>query len=185
MQTTRKHGAVLAECYLAPKTCKPAEAGKVAAGEYDRQVKAKGKKHNLGPPHVHVAMAYLEALAATKPDTDPCKFIQTVVLRLNASGIEAVAEVFASFVIKRQFQEEKSDEEASDDAGYVIVYEICPLPMCQVGDLTGPGLSYPLRLQMHNAIMAEAGVAWRQGQAPRGNLERKLQGKLRSLQKKK
>lgn len=105
MQTSQKHGAVLQECYLAPKEFRPATLGKTAAGEYDKQIKSKGKKHNLGPPHCHAALAFLESIVTLKPESEQANFLNTVIARLNADGVQAVSELFASFVVKRQYQE--------------------------------------------------------------------------------
>ncbi|CAK0805762.1 unnamed protein product, partial [Prorocentrum cordatum] len=48
--------------WLVPATSKPFAAGLEAGKEYGKAVRAAGKKHGLGSPHVHVAMATLRSL---------------------------------------------------------------------------------------------------------------------------
>ena len=59
-QTQRAMAATIWTTLLLPTKWQTIRAALAAAKQYDQTVKAAGKDHNMGPPHLHVALAFLE-----------------------------------------------------------------------------------------------------------------------------
>ena len=70
-QTQHAMAATIWTTLLLPTKWQSTRAALAAAKQYDQTVKAAGKGHNMGPPHLHVALAFLEQILAEFPQLCP------------------------------------------------------------------------------------------------------------------
>ena len=179
---TQQQSRAMASCLwvtcLVPNSWKAVTAGKEEAQQYTKAVEAKGRGHGLGPPHLHILRAFLQAAVDQKKtdeqqdqqamqDTGEPEWkhtLQKFIEQIDkSSSAEAVAKSVPYFRIKSAW----ADKSAAEEDKQAIV-------------------TWCFGQEMHNSAVPEhllqactaAGGTERVGPAPRGQLERLLEGWL-------
>ena len=179
---TQQQSRAMASCLwvtcLVPNSWKAVTAGKEEAQQYTKAVEAKGRGHGLGPPHPHILRAFLQAAVDLKKtdeqqdqqamqDTGEPEWkhtLQKFIEQIDkSSSAEAVAKSVPYFRIKSAW----ADKSAAEEDKQAIV-------------------TWCFGQEMHNSAVPEhllqactaAGGTERVGPAPRGQLERLLEGWL-------
>lgn len=175
---------------LVPQGAPGVEEGKSAGGQYHSQTVGR-PAHGLGPPQIHVFMAYIEKQV---PEQDGDKqFLQHLRQTLESGGKEVVQDFVTFFRIREMRgrpqkgggKGEQRRMEVEDDSGEKRVILNMHFNMqsnLKVGDEDGARVAVRLR----SLLVSEAlrhGATLAAGSAPPGQAERAVQADLNRLQR--
>ncbi|CAK0881118.1 unnamed protein product, partial [Prorocentrum cordatum] len=109
----RELAAAMFHFWLAPGKSNPVKVGKKAVSDYQNQVKIKGKGRGMGPPHLQVAMAMMEAMHAELRDSPREKVLKKWLELANREdkGQTVVSETFSACRLKDACQKDDSRPE--------------------------------------------------------------------------
>lgn len=136
-----------------------------AGDAYFARVKELGKGHGLGAPFVYIAQAGLEVLSLSAKSP----LLARLLVKLEQEGPSQAHQVYTHFQVKAMYDDTKSLVKigyqgiSSLDLGYAE---------------KGPMLIANIRAEVHRCLTAQ-GATQLLGPAPRGELERVVQGGLR------
>ena len=170
---------------LAPPHFLPAVAAKEIGLEYDAQVKKKGKKHGLGPPHLHVAVGFLAELSKINLDNETLGLMACFLECMNR---EQIGDLIPHMRIKQAWAPREEERK------WKITFMIRPLAENPIDNAelrkkvtdkeatrlppTGETTIAAIRASIV-AGLAAAGCETSQGAAPRTDMERKLETALK------
>ena len=185
---TQQQSRAMASCLwvtcLVPHSWKAIKAGKDEAQQYTKAVEAKGRGHEMGPPHPHILRAFLQAVVeipqkkpeeadpqapaaqAMQEDTEPewKPTLQNFIGQIDsAPSVDKVAKMVPYFRIKSAWADKSVKEE---DRQAILTW-------CFAPDMHNSAVPEHLL-----AACAAAGGTEKVGPAPRGQLERLLEGWL-------
>jgi hypothetical protein len=183
-QLLRQAFAALLDTWLCPAQAAVCVSALAAGGDYDKKVKEAGAGHGLGSPHTHIFIAVVAALGAEdklkQPDRDFWKLVHKA---LTVKPQDYTALAFPHFRIKltRGKGGGKGMEVESDVCK--ISMAIDPLHPHEIEGInhTSTELACTIKKQFDAAIVTLGGER-KAGQAPRGQLERLMETRLRRLQ---
>ena len=161
-QKIREHHGVLFETYMGPASCEVSKVMEAKGKEYSSATKGQ-RGHGLGPPHIHVWAAMVQALAAHEEVAGELRG------KLNRYHSEKLAAEGADEAHKRELRAElcntvrqcRIERLRSDDSRVKVYMHV----RGEVGDVAGRAL-------------VSLGYDRAEGQAPPGAMERVMQGLL-------
>lgn len=149
-----------------------------AGALYNKEVQRIGKKHKLGAPHVHVAMAVLEALAkmdikdgGQQVHQQAQAFLSSMVAGLSSDqdGLGIVGRLIGYFMLKAWYYEEGKTEVKR----YRLTLSVDPIPIDMVQGVQDQGVHMATKLKQSAWVLLQvAGAELMAGQPPPGELER-------------
>lgn len=181
------------EFWILPYLSSPVKKGLEAGSEYHVQVRAAGKGHGLGPPHCHIAVAFVEALHETlSADGEDGQFKKVLgeLLQMMSSehGLQLTNEVFRVFRLKETYKQEDtpdSDRKVKVQYSLNLKPDIATTVMLATESDTRPTqvptleVGY-LQSAFNYALVKQEGIK-PVGPGPRTELERQVERQLRSL----
>lgn len=180
-QTVRSLCGSLHLTFLCPQGSDYVKAGKAAGEQYREQVRAEGKQHQRGPPHIHQFVATLEVLMVRHEVEEGDKVFFTQFLQgLGRVGVHEAAMVISFFMLRDAFY-----DEANPNAVRLTKVQVMPDPLMAIeveGYAKGAHLAVTFRESFKRAIVATGGIS-KPGMAPRGQLERTVEGHLKKWQR--
>lgn len=127
-QTVRSLCGSLHLTFLCPQGSDYVKAGKAAGEQYREQVRAEGKQHQRGPPHIHQFVATLEALMARHEVEEGDKLFFTQFLQgLGRVGVHEAATVINFFMLRDAFY-----DEANPNAVRLTKLQVMPDPLMAI-----------------------------------------------------
>ena len=167
--------------FILPATHPAAAAGLVAGRNYDADVRAAGKQHTLGAPHLHVAAAFFDAAATHAEEAGASvnpnvrTYLRDFWAQFKEKSKEEWARVITYFRVRKvQWREEGDDK-------VILSYHIggvASWSQKELASLDGVSLATALR-----EFLLSTGGEEKSGAPPRGATERKAQAVLQDLAK--
>lgn len=164
--------------FLCPRSADYVKAGLFAGTQYQEQVRAEGKQHQRGPPHTHIFLASIEVLAErTEVSSSDRELITKVIQVLNMQSPDLAKQAILHYTIKDAYFDQ-SDETATRYSK--ITMAIDPLLALPI-EPPVIGLATEFRDSIKRALLATGGIQ-KFGPAPKGQLERTIEQRLRAWQ---
>lgn len=183
--------------WTVPYQAPPVQAGLEAGLAYHETVRSLGKGHGQGPPHTHVAAAFVESMHDTLKGEDqyegPAKKALSELLQLMSSecGMQLTNGIFRVFRLKETY---KPDGTADKDRKVKLQFSMNLMPDLRTTlQLTTPkDQAVPevptvidmraLQSAFNLSLLKQQGVR-PVGPGPRTELERAVERQLRNLQR--
>ena len=179
--SAREIGHVTCECWLGPLAAKPMQSAIKAGADYNATVQELRKGHGLGPPHLCIALTFMEDLKDLA--IAPHRAVLEQVLKLvdHPQGQKRMGEIVKRCRVKACYH---ADDVEEKDKKAVMMISFNPfMDMASVAeDIMEEGL--PSVIQIRRAVDAtmKRELCDRvEGPAPKGELPRQVERNLRAL----
>ena len=190
-QQNRSMASCLWVTCLVPHSWKAIAAGKAEALQYTKAVEAKGRGHGMGPPHPHILRAFLQAAVEdSKPKHSTAAAGEQTTAQQQQEQQPMQEDTEAEWKpTLQQFVEKMDKEKSADSVAKMVPYfriKSAWADKSAAEEDKKAIVTWCFGPEMHNSAVPEhllqactaAGGTERVGPAPRGQLERLLEGWL-------
>ena len=162
-QESRQFASSLWDTFLGNNSVSPIVASQKAGKQYAAAVKDQGKQHKLGSPHIHIIMAFFEALAKEEAAS---QLLKLTAAKMDQDGPDFIQQLFPYFRVTPTYKPEICK----------IQFMMHPLAVWKLDTETSDNtvLTGKIRAELHDYLKA-VGFVRKDGAAPKGELERVVQ----------
>ena len=183
-QAVREHAGILTQTYLLP-TASPGVQATIERGqEFAEMLKGldKGAPSPIGPPHIHKFLAFLPKMVEEVEVLNQAQYLallqsaRTLIAHLEHLEMDQLQDLIKVFRVKEAY----FDKQRSNKGVPMMKITMClsEKEVLMGSEMAGEEVVPNFRDLVHEILMAQPEVSWKQGQAAASGLERGLQNAL-------